>query len=66
MPPAFEAIITLTDSLEAIVSSPLPRLHHWVLRQLAYMRSAKLHKDHYIVESLARAGEKFLRKLRER
>jgi hypothetical protein len=59
VPPAFKAIITLTDSLEAIVSSPLPRLHHWVLRQLPYMRSAKLHKDHYIVESLDRAREKF-------
>lgn len=59
VPPAFEAIITLTDSLEAVVSSPVPRLHHWLLRQLPYMRSAKVYKDRYIMESLDRAWKKF-------
>jgi hypothetical protein len=59
LPPAFDAIITLTDSLETTVQSPVPRLHHWLLRQLPYMRSAKAYKDRYIAESLERALKKF-------
>jgi hypothetical protein len=58
-PPAFDAIITLTDSLETTVKSLVPKLHHWVLRQLPYMRSAKAYKDRYITESLERARKKF-------
>ncbi len=59
-PPAFDAIITLTDSLETSVKSPIPKLHHWVLRQLPYMRKAFAYKDQYIQDKLERAREKFL------
>lgn len=54
-PPAFDAVLTLTESLEVTVRSPLPRLHHWFLRQLPYMRRAKACKDNMIADELAKA-----------
>ena len=59
MSPAFDAVITLTDSLETTIKSPIPVPHHWLLRQLPYMRSAKAYKDKYIGESLELARKKF-------
>ena len=59
MPPSYDAIVTLTNSIETTVQSPIPKLHHWLLRQLPYMRSAKGYKDRYITEALHRACEKF-------
>jgi hypothetical protein len=59
IPPASKAILTLTDSMEIAVKSPLPRLHHWLLRQLPYMRAAKVYKDRYISETIEVARLKF-------
>ena len=59
MPPSFDAIVTLTSSIETTVQSPIPKLHHWLLRQLPRMRYAKGYKDRYITEALHRACGKF-------
>ena len=57
-PPTFDAITTLVDSLEAAVKSPIPRLHHWLLRRLSSMRSAKAYKDRAIAEGLQAAKKR--------
>ena len=44
-PAAFDAIATLTDSLETATKSPLPRLAHWTIRQMPYMRKARADKE---------------------
>ncbi|OQV07635.1 hypothetical protein CLAIMM_12040 [Cladophialophora immunda] len=44
-PATFEAIATLTESLEVSIKAPFPRFAHWVLRQLPYMRKAKADKE---------------------
>src|ERR1700761_9198836 len=36
LPAQFHAILTLTESLETTIKSPLPLLHHWVLRKFPY------------------------------
>jgi hypothetical protein len=51
-PPGFDAVLTLTESLEAAIKSPLPRLHHWVLRQLPYMKSAREAKERMIANEV--------------
>ncbi|KAK4939050.1 hypothetical protein LTR10_020624 [Elasticomyces elasticus] len=47
-PAAFEAVITLTESLEISIKAPLPRLAHWFLRRLPYMRKARAIKEKLI------------------
>ena len=44
-PIGFQAITTLTESLEACTKSPVPRLAHWILRQMPYMRKARADKE---------------------
>ncbi|KAH0840575.1 cytochrome P450 monooxygenase [Fonsecaea pedrosoi] len=44
-PATFEAIATLTESLEVSVKAPFPRFAHWILRQLPYMRKARADKE---------------------
>ncbi|EXJ69984.1 uncharacterized protein A1O5_07057 [Cladophialophora psammophila CBS 110553] len=44
-PATFEAIATLTESLEVSIKAPFPRFAHWVLRQLPYMRKARAAKE---------------------
>lgn len=51
-PATFEAIITLTESLEISIKAPLPRLAHWFLRQLPYMRKARAIKESLIHDGL--------------
>lgn len=53
-PPAFQAILTLTESLETTVKSPLPRLHHDILRQMPYMRKARAVKEAFITSEIER------------
>jgi hypothetical protein len=59
-PPTFDAILTLTESLEATVKSPLPRFHHWVLRQMPYMRKAKAYKEELIERELEKGVQRCL------
>jgi hypothetical protein len=58
-PPVFEAILTLTESLETTVKSPFPKLHHWFLRQLPYMRRARAVKEEFITKELEKAVKGF-------
>jgi hypothetical protein len=59
-PPKFEAIITLTESMEASVKSPLPRLHHWFLLHLPHMRRAFAEKEALITDGLENGVQRFL------
>ena len=45
VPPEFEAIVVMTDSLDNAIGSPLPAWHHWFIRQTASYRDAKRLKD---------------------
>jgi hypothetical protein len=53
-PPVFEAILTLTESLEVSIKSPFPVLMHTLLRQLPYMRRARAHKEEFIRTQIER------------
>lgn len=63
-PAAFEAIVTLTESIEAVSNSATPRLSHWILRQRTHMKEARAQKEkmiaNYVKEAVDRisAGEK--------
>ncbi|KAI1622060.1 cytochrome P450 [Exophiala viscosa] len=58
-PATFEAITTLTESMEISIKAPLPRLAHWCLRQLPYMREARAIKERLIHDEV----EKGVRRL---
>lgn len=58
-PPVFEAILTLTESLETTVKSPLPRLHHDLLRQMPYMRKARAVKEAFITTEIEKRVARF-------
>lgn len=58
-PPTFEALITLMDSAAVNFRSPIPKLHHWIIRQMKYFRSAKALKDNLIVGELEKAKQRF-------
>ena len=58
-PPTFNAVITLTESLNRIVSSPNPRIHHWVLRKLPGYRNAANCKDQLFSDHMTVARKKF-------
>jgi hypothetical protein len=57
-PPKFDAILTLTESLEITMKSPFPRWHYWFLRQLPYMRNAIKIKEDTITYEIQRAVER--------
>lgn len=58
--PAYKAIFTLAESLEASIKSPLPRFHHWVLRQLPYMRKARAAKETMISNEIDNAARRMM------
>ncbi|KAI5200906.1 cytochrome P450 [Aureobasidium subglaciale] len=58
-PPAFDAILTLTNSMEPLISSPFPKIHHWFLRQSRSYRDAKRYKDQEIEHMIKMAVNKF-------
>ena len=43
--PVFDAIVTMTDSVDKTIFSPLPSWHHWLIRQTSSYRTAKKYKD---------------------
>lgn len=51
-PPAFEAIFTLTESVEVSIKSPFPRLHYKLLQLMPYMRKAQAAKEKGIMDEL--------------
>ncbi|KAK6007533.1 hypothetical protein QM012_004347 [Aureobasidium pullulans] len=58
-PPAFDAILTLSESVTPLMSSPLPKLHHWFLRQSKSYKNAKRYKDQEIETMMEAAIDKF-------
>ena len=59
-PAAFDAITTLTHSVEIAMNSPFPRQHHWLaMKTYPSLRSAKKHKDQLIQDSLDETWKKF-------
>lgn len=59
MPAIAAALITLTNSLEMTFKSPVPTLHHSILRQFHYMRKAKSIKENIIARQLQNASKRF-------
>jgi len=59
MPHAQESILTLTESLELSIKSPVPRTAHWFLRKLPYMRKAHAYKENMIATELDKAKKRF-------
>lgn len=57
--PIFQAILTLTDSIETAMISPMPVLAHWFLRQMPYMRKAYKQKEAYITSEIDNSVRRF-------
>lgn len=57
-PVNFEAIITLTESFEHATKAPLPRLAHWFIRRLPYMRRATAIKEKLIYDRIEQAVQR--------
>ncbi|KAJ5774111.1 cytochrome P450 [Penicillium paradoxum] len=53
------SVLTLTESLESIMMSPMPRLAFWLLSKLPYMRKAIAAKESMIATELERAKVRF-------
>ncbi|KAG9580951.1 cytochrome P450, partial [Aureobasidium melanogenum] len=58
-PPAFDAVLTLAESVTPLISSPAPKLHHWFLRQGKSYKDAKWYKDQEIETMMKAAIDKF-------
>lgn len=58
-PPAFDAVLTLTDAMEPLMSSPFPKVHHWFLRQRTSYKNAQKYKNQAIDTMMKEALEKF-------
>lgn len=58
-PAAFNAIVTMTDSLDAVARSPLPSWHHWFLQQTFSYRSAKRCKDDHFDQQFRNARKEY-------
>jgi hypothetical protein len=55
---AFEAILTLTDSLDSILKSPSPRLHYRFIKLLPSIRAASKVKDQMIETEIQKAVDR--------
>ena len=58
-PATFNAIVTLTESLDSIPNSLLPRWHHWLIRQTSSYRTAKKCKDDLFDEHFRNARKDY-------
>ncbi|KEQ59861.1 cytochrome P450 [Aureobasidium melanogenum CBS 110374] len=58
-PPAFDAVLTLAESVTPLISSPSPKIHHWFLRQSSSYKDAKRYKDQEIETMMKAAIDKF-------
>lgn len=58
-PAAMQSIITLADSLETSIKSPVPKIAHWFLRQTPSMRKAKVIKDNFIKNEVEKTKQRF-------
>ncbi|KAI1268608.1 cytochrome P450 [Xylariaceae sp. FL1019] len=59
MPSTQKSILTLTESLAVMVTSPFPKLTHWLFRQLPYMKRARTVKEEMIRSELEKASARF-------
>ncbi|KAJ5373106.1 cytochrome P450 [Penicillium concentricum] len=59
IPDAPNSILTLTESLEPVVLSPIPKLTFWFMSQLPYMRRARAAKETMIATELEKAKARF-------
>ncbi|KAK4500928.1 hypothetical protein PRZ48_009120 [Zasmidium cellare] len=55
VPETFEAMAGIADSVESILSSPFPAIHHWILRQFPKLRTVFQVKERLITSSLEAA-----------
>lgn len=60
-PEAFTSLSRVMSTVETMQSSPLPRLHHWFIRQTRWYKTAKAYKDQLIDESLKLAVKRVSR-----
>jgi hypothetical protein len=58
-PPAFDAVLTITESITPLIASPYPKIHHWFLRQSKSYKEAKKYKDQEIESVMKAAIKKF-------
>ncbi len=56
-PPMPHAVVSLTESPEVAVKSPLPRLHHWLLMHLPRLQRAAAVKEAVISEQIDNMAE---------
>lgn len=55
LPAAVQCMLTLTESVETSIKSPVPVLAHWMLRQTAAMKKAYKDKDEFIGAEIDKA-----------
>ena len=58
-PAAFNALVTMTDSLDNVFKSPLPSWHHWLVRQTSSYRTAKKCMDNLLDEHFRNARKDY-------
>lgn len=58
-PQAFDAVVTLCNSMEPMISSPFPRIHHWFLRRGSSFKNAQRYKTQEIDNMMNAALDKF-------
>ncbi|KAI1360925.1 cytochrome P450 [Xylaria arbuscula] len=59
MKSAQKSILTITESISILIGSPFPRIVHWFVRQLPYMRNARSVKEEMIKGELEKATSRF-------
>ena len=59
MPDAQKSILTLTESLESVGLSPMPKFTFWLISLWPYMRKARAAKENMISTELEKAKTRF-------
>ncbi|OQE42360.1 hypothetical protein PENCOP_c004G07675 [Penicillium coprophilum] len=59
IPDVASSIFTLTESLESMMLSPIPKLKFWFMSQLPYMRRARAVKEATMASELEKAKARF-------
>ncbi|KAH8589830.1 cytochrome P450 [Bisporella sp. PMI_857] len=61
-PAAIQSVLTLTQSVETSLKSPVPKLAHLALRQTSTMKNAYRVKEKFIKEEIEKALDRFKKK----
>jgi hypothetical protein len=59
-PPIFKTIVTLAESIETSTKSPVPRMAHWFLRQMPYMRKAITFSLEFVKVEVEKTRKRFM------